>query len=120
MSYLYLLQTRESIKLNKPIYKIGQTKQEGLKRFAQYPTGCELILHVKCDNCVEKEKTIINLFKIKFKQVTEYGKEYFMGDLEQMKLYVFLIANTYDINTISEHVSQITKLFTVPDDQPQK
>ena len=36
-----------------------------------------------------------------------------------MKLYVFLIANTYDINTIIEHVSQITKLFTVPDDQPK-
>ena len=65
MSYLYLLQTRESIKLNESIYKIGQTKQEGLKRFTQYPTGSELILHVKCDNCVEKEKIIINLFKIR-------------------------------------------------------
>lgn len=120
MSYLYLLQTRESIKLNESIYKIGQTKQEGLKRFTQYPNGSELILHIKCDNCVEKEKNIKDLFKTKFKQVTEnIGTEYFMGDVEQMKLYVFLIANTYDIKTIGEHVDDVAKLFTVPNTQPK-
>ncbi len=106
MSYIYLLQTRESIKLKESIYKIGQTKQEGLKRFAQYPTGSELILHVKCDNCVEKEKIIKDLFKTKFKQITEYGTEYFMGDVEQMIMDVLSITKGYNFNTTNKHDSQ--------------
>ena len=109
MSYLYLLQTRESIKLNESIYKIGRTKQEGLKRFEQYPNGSELILHIKCDNCVEKEKIIKDLFKTKFKQVTEYGTEYFMGDVEQMMIHVLSIAKGYIFNTTSADNVQQTK-----------
>ena len=34
--YIYLLQEREFIKTNEPIYKIGKTKQECLKRIINY------------------------------------------------------------------------------------
>ena len=125
MSYLYLLQTRESIKLNEPIYKIGRTKREGLKRFEQYPAGSNLILHVECANSKEKEKIIKELFKEHFKQITEYGSEYFMGDVNLMKLHMSLVANVYDISSgysgisklfgfIGQHVIDVTKKFPSP------
>ena len=125
MSYLYLLQTRESIKLNEPIYKIGRTKREGLKRFEQYPAGSNLILHVECTNSKEKEKIIKALFKEHFKQITEYGQEYFMGDVNLMKLHMSLVANVYDISSgysgisklfgfIGQHVIDVTKKFPSP------
>ena len=84
MSYVYLIKTRESIKLNEPIYKIGRTSQIGLSRLNQYPKGSELLLHIKCPNCKELEKKISNEFKKKFVQYSHYGTEYFEGDCEQM------------------------------------
>ncbi len=84
MSYIYLIKTRESIKLNEPIYKIGRTSQIGLSRLNQYPKGSELLLHIKCPNCNELEKIISNEFKKKFTQHLDYGIEYFEGDCEQM------------------------------------
>lgn len=125
MSYLYLLQTRESIKLNEPVYKIGRTKREGLKRFEQYPGGSNLILHVECADSNIKEKIIKELFKEHFKQITEYGQEYFMGDVNQMKLHMLLVANIYDANSgysgisklfgfIGQHVIDVTKKFPSP------
>ncbi len=84
MSYVYLIKTRESIKLNEPIYKIGRTSQNGLLRLNQYPKGSELLLHIKCPNCNELEKIISNEFKKKFAQYLDYGTEYFEGDCEQM------------------------------------
>lgn len=125
MSYLYLLQTRESIKLNEPVYKIGRTKREGLKRFEQYPGGSNLILHVECANSNIKEKIIKELFKEQFKQIIEYGQEYFMGDVNQMKLHMLLVANIYDANSgysgisklfgfIGQHVIDVTKKFPSP------
>ena len=40
--YLYLLQTREFINSGKPIYKVGRTTQENLKRLNQYPKDSRL------------------------------------------------------------------------------
>ncbi len=36
---IYLIWTRESIQLDKPIYKVGKTKRIGLERFKEYPDG---------------------------------------------------------------------------------
>lgn len=49
--YIYLLQEREFISLNKEIFKIGKTKQENLKRLKQYSKGSELIIQLQCENC---------------------------------------------------------------------
>lgn len=78
--YIYLLHEREFIKTNEPIYKIGKTKQENLKRFNSYPNGTLLILQILCNDCDKYEKLILNTFKEKFIQKKEIGNEYFMGN----------------------------------------
>jgi hypothetical protein len=88
--FIYLLQEREFIKTKEPIYKIGKTKQEKLKRIKSYPNGSELLLYTVCNNCDEIEKTIINKFKSHFIHKKEFGNEYFMGNYNDM---IYLIYN---------------------------
>jgi len=76
--FIYLLQEREFIKTKEPIYKIGKTKQEKLKRIKSYPNGSELLLYTVCNNCDEIEKIIINKFKSHFIHKKEFGNEYVM------------------------------------------
>jgi hypothetical protein len=84
MSYIYLVQTRESIKLNESIYKIGKTKRIGLERFTSYPKGSDLLFHIACPDCDILEKHLIDEFKNKYTQITDYGTEYFKGDSDKM------------------------------------
>jgi hypothetical protein len=64
--YIYLLQESELIRLNEPIYKIGKTKQENLKRIQNYPNGTRLLLQIICNDCDNSEKELIQLFKNKY------------------------------------------------------
>ena len=41
IGYIYLLQERECISLNKEIYQLGKTKQENIKRLKQDSKGSE-------------------------------------------------------------------------------
>ena len=84
MSYIYLVQTRESIKLNESIYKIGKTKRIGLERFTSYPKGSDLLFHIACPDCDILEKHLIDEFKNKYTQITDYGTEYFKGEPDKM------------------------------------
>ncbi len=92
--FIYLLQEREFIKTKEPIYKIGKTKQEKLKRIKSYPNGSELLFYIVCSNCDEIEKTIINKFKSHFIHKKEFGNEYFMGDYNQMIDTIYNIIRT--------------------------
>lgn len=51
--YIYLLQEREFIRLNEPIYKIGKTKTR-------------LLLQIIYNDCDNSEKELIQLFKNKY------------------------------------------------------
>jgi len=46
--YVYLLQTREFINSNLPVYKIGKTKQTNNLRFNSYPKGSKLFVQLCC------------------------------------------------------------------------
>lgn len=81
---IYLLQTRESIKNDEHVYKIGRTCQDELKRFNEYPKGSVLHLHVSCYNSVCVERRILERFNRQFRNDPVYGSEYFHGDLLQM------------------------------------
>jgi len=94
--YIYLLQEREFIRLNEPIYKIGKTKQENLKRIQNYPNGTRLLLQIICNNCDNLEKELIQLFKSKYKIQTDIGKEYFKGNHLDMIKDIYL--TIYDCN----------------------
>ena len=81
---IYLLQTRESIKNDEHVYKIGRTCQDELKRLNEYPKGSVLHLHVSCYNSVCVERRILERFNRQFRNDPVYGSEYFHGDLLQM------------------------------------
>jgi hypothetical protein len=92
--YVYLLQERESIKLNQTVYKFGRTAQCNLKRASQYPKGSVLLLYVKCVNSVKVESDMKKLFKEKYVQRLDYGTQYFEGDYKSMMQDIFAMACT--------------------------
>ena len=87
MEGIYIIHTRESIKCKEKIYKIG-CSYNLYKRIKQYPKNSKVLFLFVCDNCRDVESCIKKYFNINFKQVTEYGSEYFEGDVEQMKNYI--------------------------------
>lgn len=109
--YIYLLQTRESIKNNETIYKIGRTSQKQLKRFNNYPNGSYLHLHICCLNSIDIESKIINEFKIHFEKVPLYGKEYFSGNVTDMiKIILKNVSYSFDCSSSHNYCKQITEL----------
>jgi len=103
--YIYIIWTRECIKCREPIYKIGKTKQEGLKRFNAYPAGSSIKLHIESVDCDRDEKFVKELFKSKYKQILSYGNEYFEGNINDMKLDVMLIVEANSTYSNSEHAT---------------
>ena len=59
---VYMLQTREFVNNEKPIYKIGRTQQDFPKRFNQYSNGSKLILHLNVKDSFKSEKEILYQF----------------------------------------------------------
>ena len=82
--YVYLIQERTAVIANQSIYKIGRTEQPNFDRFKGYVKGYKVLLHVACENCRVSEKMIMDQFKKKYRQATEYGNEYFEGDYKNM------------------------------------
>ena len=106
--YIYLLQEREFIKTKEPIYKIGKTKQENLKRLNSYPKGSDLILQYKCVGCDNIEKELIQIFKDKYIHRKDIGYEYFEGDWIDMSDIIFnniLICNKTKFNNSSINIT---------------
>ena len=89
LEYVYLLQERTAVALNKPIYKIGRTNQSNFERFKGYHKGYKILLHVACNNCKDIERKIIELFIINYNHYTEYGNEYFEGNYKSMIKDIF-------------------------------
>ena len=81
MQYIYLLRTREFIRLDENIYKIGKTTQEPNNRLKGYS---EIIYIISVKNCHETEQLCINKFKDEYVQKREYGIEYFEGNVKDM------------------------------------
>jgi len=88
--FIYLLWPREFAKHNEATYKIGKTIRDPHKRLAEYAKGSELILVVKVDDCHSMETSLIKLFDIRFVKRTEYGNEYYSGDVERMRYEIFM------------------------------
>jgi hypothetical protein len=89
--YVYLLQTREFINSNLPVYKIGKTKQTNNLRFNSYPKGSKLFVQLCCKDCDECERLIINLFDKKYKKRSDFGNEYYEGEKIKMILDIIEI-----------------------------
>lgn len=83
--YLYIIKTRESIRMNEDIYKIGCTS-DIIRRYKQYPKGSKIIYTIINNDYKNVEKKWIkilnnNKFLINRKDM---GKEYYEGDYKEL------------------------------------
>ena len=83
MPYIYLIHTRASLNINEPVYKIGKTNDFS-KRISGYDKGSIPILMLYVNNCDIFEKLIIEIFNTNFIKRTDYGNEYFEGNVSDM------------------------------------
>lgn len=81
--FIYILQEREFIRSNQPIYKIGKTINPK-SRLSSYPNGSRVYLIQLVEDCNETEKKMIELFDEKFENKVEIGREYYYGEIRQM------------------------------------
>ena len=80
--YIYILQEREFIKTNEPIYKIGKTTKGAFHRFGQYPKGSKLKFLIQVNNCHTKETDILNTLSTLYKKRSDIGNEYYECNIE--------------------------------------
>jgi hypothetical protein len=86
--FIYLLRTRESMRIGEHIYKLGKTRK-GLARLGGYPKGSELILMVQVPNCDTTEKALLAEFTRRYVQRRDHGLEYFEGNVDSMVNLLF-------------------------------
>ena len=113
MPYIYLIHTRASLNINEPVYKIGKTNDFS-KRISGYDKGSIPILIIYVNNSDIFEKLIIEMFNINFIKRTDYGNEYFEGNVSDMIDIImdkFKELNMcYNIEQLNQELEQKEKL----------
>jgi hypothetical protein len=101
MGILYLIQPVEYIGTD--CYKIGYSSKSNIDRVRHgYKKGTRYLHIVECDNAIEIEKILIDVFNENFTLFA--GREYFKGDINEM-LDVFY--NVYKKNKNTETTNKI-------------
>ena len=112
--YIYLIQTRESLRCNDNIYKIGKTKQPHMKRMESYPKGSKLFIYIIVNDSTSSENDLIKIFKSRFKK-SDQGNEYFYGNpIEMVQIITQYQAEHYKLE---ENVNSQSVPQTVPQQQ---
>ena len=101
MEGVYLIHTREFIKSDETIYKLGRSFTLD-NRVKQYPNGSKILLMIACEKSVVCESKLIEIFKIKFIQKKYYGNEYFEGDYKLMIKEIFNYIDKMNIENIEK------------------
>jgi hypothetical protein len=93
LQFVYILQEREFINSGEPVYKIGKTINPK-NRMSSYPKASNVLGIYLCGDCHTTEKSLIELFDVKFIKRKDLGLEYYQGDINEMvnEIY-FLILN---------------------------
>ena len=81
---VYIIHDAVSIAAKENVYKIGRTSQQDLSRFKNYSKGSKLLFLMICNNSIQIEKDIIELFKTKYIHKQNRGAEYFEGEYNMM------------------------------------
>jgi hypothetical protein len=84
MEYIYVLQSCHFFENNIPVYKIGRTGQSNTKRFFGYPKDTKILFIKMCKNSTTIENNLLNMFDIKYAMFPHFGREYFIGDVNEM------------------------------------
>jgi len=83
MPYIYLVHCRASVNAGEPVYKIGKSVDFN-KRLSGYDKGTVPLLSLFVKECDNFERHLIALFRSMFNARTDYGSEYFEGDVQNM------------------------------------
>lgn len=85
--WLYIIQLREHIVSQQPIYKVGRTK-DVQKRLKMYAKGSILLHSHPVQNAKDAEHKLLSLLNHhhdEFIQENTYGREYFSGNYQRIK-----------------------------------
>jgi len=74
--YVYIIRTREAIRANENVYKVGMTINTLKKRMADYGFY-ESILTFAVNDAPKVEKNLLEILPSRYEINKEYGKEYF-------------------------------------------
>jgi transposase-like protein len=111
---IYLIEIRTNSKQEK-IYKIGHTTRKFEDRYAEYSQkNPNIKLVLTCENSLNCEQDILNLFRPQFKERKDYGNEYFSGDVDEMKKVIM----NYMIKYPTHHRRYIPKFRRSFHDNP--
>jgi len=97
--YVYIIRECDFVRLNENIYKIGRTtKANPEDRFQKYRKGTEIVGFFDVNNSIECENKIIKCFSnhINIKKMSEYGKEYFKGNKNELLKEIVQIVENYN------------------------
>jgi len=97
--YVYIIRECDFVRLNENIYKIGRTaKINPEDRFQKYRKGTEIIGFFKVNDSVECENKIIKCLSNhnNIKKMSEYGKEYFQGNKNELLNEILQIVINYN------------------------
>jgi len=95
---VYLIHTRECITINLCVFKFGRSCNLST-RIRQYPKGSNIEFIMSCINSKVCETEILKLLKLKFKQATLYGSEYFEGDKKAIIAVIYNYLINYDVKS---------------------
>lgn len=90
MGYIYVIYTREFLKHQEPVYKVGKTENI-VARLKQYPRGSKLLFVQYVHDCHLLESHVLNHLTSTFKVRTDIGAEYFEGDIMKLLAEVHTI-----------------------------
>ena len=112
VQYVYMIKTREFIRTNENIFKIGRTEQLNYGRFNSYDKGSVLLFQSICENCRDCEKNIIKKFKEKFIHRIDFGNEYFEGDCNEMINIISNIVLHKNVNFVEDELLSLREMYT--------
>lgn len=109
--YVYLIQTNRALSANEQVFKIGRSKAQNFKRLRSYEKEFILFLVVHCSDCQSLENVLLEKFKIHFKHRTDYGNEYFEGDIEKIQYLMLAITYLFELQGADMTDNHIASVF---------
>jgi hypothetical protein len=97
--YVYIIRECDFVRLNEDIYTIGRTaKINPEDRFKKYRKGTEIIGFFYVNDSIECKNKIIKCFSnhTNITKMTEYGKEYFRGNKNELLGEILQIVKNYN------------------------
>jgi len=109
MPYVYLIHCRASVNIKENVYKFGKTTDFS-KRLSGYDKGTIPLFLLYINDCDTFETEILDLLSKNFTKRSDYGSEYFEGDLSKMiEVIMIQYSQIYNPKEESRKVRKVSK-----------